>query len=658
MGFKSAGVRPAVKPTSTALPKRTQVHPPSIPVDDFGDPDHDPVTYYARLVLAGRILANRWVKLACKRHISDLSRTDIYFDLDACHRHLEYFPQILRLRFKETPHLRPFDLHLWQKFVQGSIFGWRRVNPDGSLGYRRFQIVYVEGAKGCGKTPLVAGTMLYLTTADGEPDAECYAAAGDKDQAMVLFREAVKMRDNSPELECRLICTGKMPNVSQLTFANAQSDKEYHLLGSYFCPIASDQTQSGPRPHGVAFDELHEIKRETVVDMMREAIGKNRTQPLCYEITNSGVGTESVCYLHRREAEQMLEGTMPDDHLFAFILGLDTPDGEGEDKTPGDIPEGVNSIQYLLDHRELWVKANPGINEGLPAYEYVEQHLRRALATPSKKNLTLRLHFCLWTDAVSVWIPDEQWMACSKPILATKIEHQKYGMISNLEAQLLGKRCYGGIDLARTNDWSALILLFPDDEAGGDPNNQVYSILEYFWIDEGTYKKRRDKSQIIEQWRDEGDIFVTEGEVFDPTPIRDFLLNTLAHRYLIQAIGYDRTFVHQLVTSLTNDGFTMIDFAQTHYRMGAPVAEIARRVTAKLFRHRAHKAMRWMMRNVMLRTDVNLNGMIDKQRSVEKVDGPVALANAVGICMTINKGAEGGGSKHYEERDVIVLDWG
>jgi len=646
---KPSPTLPSIKPVKQSTPVSS---PPVLAPIDLGDP----VTAYANDVVSGKVFASRLVIAACKRHLSDLKRTDIYWDLDAALHRIYFNSDELFLPYKEEPFLRPFVLLPWQMFVEGSLFGWKMVDPDtGKIGYRRFQYAYIEGAKGCGKSPEAASTMIYLGICDGEPQAECYFAAADKDQAMVAFRSAVDLCRNSPELEQRISFSGRKP-VWQITYINACSEGEDRLLGSFLKPISSDNTQSGPRPHGVLFDELHEVAKEEVVNMMRKAIGKNRTQPLLYEITNSGVSRESICYQHRIQAERMLDGTMPNDRLFAFIAGLDVATGSGDDALPGDIPDGVDPLKYLLDHRELWVKANPGIDYGVPGYQYVEQQIKDALSIPSQKNLVLRLHFCIWTDAHSVWIGDDAWMACGYELGSRKIEIGDHGLLTQIEADMLGRRCYGGLDLARSNDWSSMVLLFPDDQSNKNPDSQTYTVIEYFWIDEATFNERAAKNPILYTWRENGDVIVTPGEVFDPTPIRDFILDKLSRRYLIQAIGYDRTFAHQIITTLTNDGFNMLDFAQTHYRMGAPVAEIERRVRARLLRHGKNPIMRWMMRNVQLLMDIGGLGLIDKKRSSEKVDGPVAMANAMGIMMTLNKGDESGGSDHYAERGVIVIE--
>lgn len=666
---------PKNRPKSAKLtPKKaTKIDVRSIPVGSISesrmvnevadvatDPDivFDPVTSYANDIVAGKILASRHVIAACKRHLSDLKRTDIYWDLDAALNRIHFNSDALFLPFKEEPFLRPFNLYPAQMFIEGSLFGWRMINPDdGSVGYRRFQYAYIEEAKGSGKSPEVGSTMIYMVLCDGEPQAEGYVAASDKGQAMVLFRAVVALCKNSPEVLKRITFSGRLP-VWQITYTKACGPGEDRLLGSFIQPIASDASQSGPVPHIMAFDEVHEIPtvKEEAIETMRAAVGKNRKQPMSIDITNSGTNPASLCYQHRTQAVRMLDGTMPNDKLFAYIAGIDVEEGSGEDSLLGDIPKGVDELEYLLAHRELWVKANPGIDHGVPGYSYVESKIKDALSIPSQKNRCLRLHFCVWTDAYSVWIGDKAWMDCGYELGSRKIDIPGHGSLRQIEADMLGRRCYGGMDLSRSDDLSSVVLIFPDDKSNLDPDSQVYTVIEYHWIDEDTFNKRAAKNPIFHLWRAEGYLIVTPGEVFDPTTVRDFILNKLSHRYLIQAIGYDRTFATQIVTTLSNDGFTMLDFAQTHYKMGAPVAEIERRVRGKLIRHGKNPLMRWEMRNVQLKTDEQMNGLIDKKRSSEKVDGPVALANAMGIMMTLNKGDEEGGSDHYAERGVIVIE--
>ena len=152
----------------------------------------DPVTTYARKVISGKIIAGPHVRDACRRHLKDIDEgpaRGLFFDLDAVKRAVGFFLDVLRLNGGEYEG-KPYALLIWQIFIVGSLFGWK--GPDG---YRRFRVGYVETGKGSGKSPLAAGIGLYGLVADGEARAEIYAAATKKDQAMILFRDAVAMRD-------------------------------------------------------------------------------------------------------------------------------------------------------------------------------------------------------------------------------------------------------------------------------------------------------------------------------------------------------------------------------------------------------------------------------------------------------------------------------
>ena len=67
-------------------------------------------------------------------------------------------------------------------------------------GFRRFILAYIEGAKGCGKTPLGVGILIYLLVVDGDRGAQFFVAAVGKAQAKIAFADAEKMVDASPAL--------------------------------------------------------------------------------------------------------------------------------------------------------------------------------------------------------------------------------------------------------------------------------------------------------------------------------------------------------------------------------------------------------------------------------------------------------------------------
>ena len=167
---------------------------------------------------------------------------------DLAAERIAFFEEVLHLNGGDYEG-KPFILLPWQAFIVGSLQGWRCADADGET--RRFRVAYVETGKGSGKSPLAAGHGLAGLTADGEARAEIYAAATKKDQAMVLFRDAVAMYTQSPELLRRLTPSGVGENTWNLG---------YRATGSFFRSISADDGQSGPRPHIALIDEVHEHK--------------------------------------------------------------------------------------------------------------------------------------------------------------------------------------------------------------------------------------------------------------------------------------------------------------------------------------------------------------------------------------------------------------
>ena len=539
-------------------------------------PASDPTTRYAHDVVAGRIIAGPLVRLACQRHLRDLERDELQFDRKRAARAIGFFRDVLRLNGGEFEG-RPFALEPWQAFIVGSLFGW--VADDDT---RRFRVAYVEIAKGNGKSPLAAGIGHYMLEADREPRAEVYAAATKKDQAMILFRDAVAMVDQSPALSARLKKSGQSPNVWNLADLST---------GSFFRPIASDDAQSGPRPHCALIDEVHEHKSSLMIDMMRAGT-KGRRQALIFEITNSGWDRHSVCRQHREYSEKVLTGVLEDDSWFAFACGLD----EGDD---------------WQDER-VWPKANPNLGVSV-THKYLREQVREAIGMPAKQNVVRRLNFCEWTEQDERWLDMALWDACEQPFEL---------------GELRGRPCFLGLDLAKVNDLSALALLFPPASA-----EEPWKVAVKYWVpkDDMLTRSKRDRVP-YDVWVRDGVITATPGNATDFGFIEREILE-LASEFDVRECAYDRVFAGEIVQHLMAEGLTMVPFGQGFLSMGAPTAELHRLLLAKRIAHYGDPVTRWCASNVTVAADAANNLKPDKERSIERIDGVVAILDALGRAM-------------------------
>lgn len=541
----------------------------------------DPCTQYARDVTSGRIVAGPHVRAACARHLRDLEdgpARGLIWDPAAAERFAAFCREVLRLNGGEFEG-EPFELEPPQAFIAGSLFGWKVA----ATGYRRFRVAYIEMGKGNGKSPFAAGIGLYGLVADGESRAEIYAAATKKDQAQILFRDAVAMVDQAPELNARIVRSGGKMKEWNLA---------YLKTGSFFRPIASDGAQSGPRPHVALLDEVHEHKSPLVVTMMR-AGAKGRRQPLIVMITNSGTDRTSVCWDQHEYGTKVCDGTLVDDGLFAYICALD----EGDDP---------------FKDTACWVKANPLLGVSIqPAY--IEEQVREARGMPSKESTVRRLNFCQWTDAANPLIGAQVWLAAADPDFD--------------EDRLLGRRCYGGLDLSSTTDLAAFAAVFEPSQDDPMWRLEVWQWIPDHELDE---KARRDKVPYL-AWIAAGWLDATPGRAINKRHIAAKLVELHA-RYAFEEIAFDRWRVEDLKTFLEDEGvdLPLVPFGQGFQSMGPAVDEFERLLVAGDMKHDGNPVLTWNAASVVADEDPAGNRKPTKRKSAGRIDGAVAAIMACG----------------------------
>ena len=551
----------------------------------------DRATAFAQDVIDGRIMAGPDVRNACQRHLNDLKHGPVrglFWDLDSANRVMGYFEDVLCLNGGEYEG-QAFRLLPWQAFILGSLFGWK--GPDG---FRRFRTGYIETAKGSGKSPLAAGIGLYGMTSDDEARAEIYAAATKKDQAMILFRDAVSMVDQSALLADRLEKSGRGEKVWNLA---------HYGSGSFFRPISADDGQSGPRPHVALLDEIHEHKTRVVVDMIRAGT-KGRRQALIVMITNSGHDRTSVCYEYHQYGQAICAGQQQDDSFFAFICSLDEGDDPFKDEA-------------------CWHKSNPSLafgksgddNGGLPGLKYLREQVTEARGMPAKESSVRRLNFCQWVDAENPWLSADIWLSCE----------QDFGIEDIPEDE----PCYGGLDLSGTRDLTALALYFP----------RLSKASVEFWTPKDSLLDRVRTDRVpYDAWERAGYLHAPSGVAvnYGAVAVR---LGELAARFSIQGVAFDAYRIKYFLPELESLGILVPLFA---HGQGYTVARDSGlwmprsiELTETLLAEQriviqSNPVLRWNAASAVLEADQKNNRIFAKRKSTGRIDGVVALAMSIG----------------------------
>ncbi len=450
----------------------------------------DPVVAYAKSVLKGTTVAGPHVRAACRRHLDDLKNgraRGLWFDRDAADRAIGFFRDVLKLNGGQFEG-KPFELQPPQEFIIGSLFGWKR--DDGA---RRFRRAYIEQGKGNGKSPLVAGIGHYGLVADGEARAEIYAAGKDKDQAMVLYRDAVAMRQQSPALSERILPSGANPIWNMAVLGT----------GSFYRPISKEGAASGPRPHFALVDELHEHKDRNALEMLERGF-KFRRQPLLLMITNSGTDRNSVCFEEHEHAVKVSHGDVEDDTSFGYVCALDENDDPLEDPS-------------------CWIKANPLLGVILTE-EYLAGVVAQAKAIPGRLNNILRLHFCVWTDAEEAWMSRQALEA----VVSDSVDPTEYH----------GTDVYLGLDLSATTDMTAVAYV---TRTGFDSQGRpTYDAWIDAWTPGDTLLQRalKDKAP-YDVWVRDGFLQAPKGKVINYASVAASIAQSAA-MFRIRSAAYDR----------------------------------------------------------------------------------------------------------------------
>lgn len=541
----------------------------------------DPATLYARSVVSGETVAGPHVRASCQRHLDDLRdghARGLVWDVAQVEWVLGFYREVLYLNGGEYEGV-PFNVLGWQAFILGCLFGWK-----GEDGFRRFRQAYVETGKGSGKSPLAAGIGLYGLIADREPRAEIYAAATKKDQAMILFRDAVAMVDMSPHLATRIHKSGSRGKEWNLA---------YHEADSFFRPISADDGQSGPRPHIGLIDEIHEHRTAAVVEMLRAGT-KSRREALIFMITNSGTDKTSVCYDYHDYGVKVAAGQLLDDSFFSFICSLD----EGDDPFQDEV---------------CWAKANPSLDAGIPGLKYLREQVTQARGMPSKEATVRRLNFCQWVESATPFIGADVWF---------KAEDKSFD-----ENSLIGRRCWGGLDLGSTQDLTALVLVF--EPTAADP---YWRLRPWFWIpgDHLSEKERKDRVPYI-AWREAGWLEALPGKAINKLAIIRQLAE-VASLYDLQSIAFDRWRIEDLIMLMDQEGISLPlePFGQGFKDMSPALDEFEGRLIDERLRHNGNPVMTWCAANAVTSSDPAENRKIDKKKATGRVDGIVAGIMSVG----------------------------
>lgn len=548
---------------------------------------------YVHDIKAGNIPACIHVQRAVERYERDLrdgQKRGLYFNPQPGNLFLAWAANML-LFTKGSQVGKPVVFEPWQQFHFHQVFGWRLGSPTGA---RRFRIVYLEIPRKNGKTPMAACVALYMAFFDGEARAQVYTAATKRDQAKICLKDAAAFVKASPQLK-RNIAT-----LNNAIFFKGSPHPNFD--DNFIHPLSADaNTMDGLDVHCGIIDELHAHPHAGIIDVLKTATGA-RLQPLIYMITTAGADKQSVCHDYAQYTEKLLAGEIDDDRFLGIRYTID----DGDD----------------FNDPAVWPKANP--NLGVSKYpEYVQGEINQAKNQPAYINTVKKYDFNLWVDDYANWVPVETWR---------KLKAKR------TDEQLAHMPCVAGLDLANTSDFSALALLFQD--------GSTYHTKTFFWLPESKYTNyKKMLPHDSKRWVRDGWVKLTPGNVMDDRILSAEII-AICQKYGVSTLSYDRAKAHTGVVQDITEYFGAdycVPQSQNIGAMGAPTTELRKMIEGGRLHNDGNPIMQWQLGNVVVFLDANDNEKLVKNKSKGKIDGVVALINAV--------------AQHMADRAAVPADY-
>lgn len=487
---------------------------------------------------------------------------------------------------------QPFVLEPWQAAVVVNVFGW--IRPSGFRRYREF-LLWVAAKNG--KSPLLAGMALFLLLCDGEPGAQVYFAAADKDQASLLFRWAAGMVFKNPDFG------GNAGDLCQVhkAWKSIQVDATMSVLRT----LSSDaDTKHGLNAHGVFVDELHAHHDRTLFDVLKTRTSSRR-QPLVGVITTADYERPSICNEVYHYACKVRDGTISAPSYLPVIYEADAKDD--------------------IQSPATWRKANPNLGVSVRE-DALREESARATHSPGYRDEFLRTNLNVRTNAKESAIDSARWALCVSGGEPGSLRSMRFDA---LRVALRGRRCFGGLDLSSTRDLASFALFFPE----------VSAALWWSWIPRDSAKERelRDRVPYL-QWAREGALVLTgsgpDERTVDYAAIRTDIAR-LATEYDLQDLAFDRWGANETLTALRDaHGIRVLSFGQGFGpQMVAATKEFDRLTSAAILAHGSDPVATWAVSNLVWAVDDAGNWKPSKRKSTERIDPAAAVIMAIGASL-------------------------
>jgi len=418
--------------------------------------------------------------------------------------------------------------------------------------------------------------LLHTCGPEATANSQLYSAAQSRDQASVLFELAAKMVRMSPDLS------------AVVTIRDTAKQLLCPELGTVYRALSAEaSTAFGLSPVFTVHDELGQVKgpRSDLYEAL-ETASAAQDAPLSIVISTQAPTDADLLSLLIDDA---LTGADPRIKVELCTAPLDLD------------PFSEEAIRAANPHFDDFMNKEE-------VYRQAQDAKRLPSRESSYRNLILN-----------------QRVEARNPFVSRAIWNENGAVPDELE----GMAVYGGLDLSSVNDLTALVLV--SEEGDVHPT---------FWLPaDGLAEKSRTDRVPYDVWAADGYLNTTPGRAIEYEFIAEHLRG-LFDRCDVRAIGFDRYNMRFLKPWLEKVGFTeeelekFIEFGQGFVSMSPAIRELEAKLLSKKLKHGMHPLLTMCAANAVTVSDPAGNRKFTKQKATGRIDGMVALAEAIGVMPT------------------------
>lgn len=538
---------------------------------------------YARAVTSGEKIAGKEIVQSCERFLKDIERDD----MELRSREPDLVISIIEktMVHKQGETLtgesllgKPLRLEPWQIFLVYNLLGFYYKNSD----ERRYKEAFIMIPRKNGKTTFIAALAWGVALLERKSGATIYIVAGSQKQACQSFDFILHSLRASHMIEDFRV----LNNNAEHSISYQFKDDAGQPVGSVRIEAlaANPDAQDSFNCNIAIADEIHSFKKASQYNRFKEAM-KAYTNKLMIGITTAGDNQNSFCYRRLEYALKVLDGTVKDDTLFAYIGRADKDDAGNVDYT--------SPIQHE--------KANPNYGVTIRPEDILAEAMQ-AQNDPQQRKDFLSRSLDIYTSAMNAYFNIDEIRASDAQYNWTLEELSKMKI-----------DWYGGADLSKLHDLTATALYGMYGDVGIIIPHAFFPIV-------AAHQKADEDNIPLFGWEEDGWLTMCNAPTVNHADVINWFLSMKKRGFRIRQVGHDRKFCREYFVGMKEAGFVIIDQPQYYFKKSEGFRYLEKMAKNKKLYYLHSDAFEYCIQNVRAVEKTDDMVQFDKIRPTQRID--------------------------------------